>query len=459
MNYFKNVKWHFYLLEGLSLLVLLWTICNLFYNFGYINFSSGSNKENQMIIGVNFTSDLIPSISNFDLQLNIKKIKLDTCPDVPIPRDQSLNGYFILNKKYINIKDDDDQMIFQLNKLGLESCYIYKDCEAARRGKGIFLELKNNTSDFFNLIIFIFLCVFLIFIRINIYKLHKKTFRIIQKQTAEVPLLFIKKYIYSFIVFNFSILFIVPYLYSNLYDLSLAHCYGFPNNYFNSYFFDRKFLYEKEISELNVYTEIYHEKFRNNDIFFLHNSSILKELSQSSYVKNILFLTLMVWLAGSTDVLNKPGNTPWDSQESTNKSKSKIGIYLFNLIIYTIWLIYLFYGIVNYFDDFEYFHRLIFYNFSNILNWKVMHFFISNYVNLYFYAYIITYSFLVNFAKNNKQETPSDFKMDFRKDNSIPFLDNGVFTGSNLNAESDFSRGRLEDSTILPVRNQSINEQ
>jgi hypothetical protein len=405
------IKFNLYLFEITTFLLTIWIIGKLL-NFCLINrFYSGIDPSNQIFAKITFNTSFIFEIKS-DILINVTSINYlnETIPEL----NTSYEGYIILNKKYYeNDNHPIDNSSLYLNSYNFNDCFLFKDHPSLNSGLSILSDMKNYSSDFWNTMLFIFIAFFFFFLKYNMALMNICAIKNLKKEKY-MPLLKIKKYIFSYLILPLSILLSLPLLYNYYDDLKMDHCFGFERNYFNSFFFDRTFLSDRQKEKINIFSHVYknenfysspirdHNHFRDDftekDKFLYHSPYLFKELTNTySYKYNILFLCTMVWISGL--FIRKILEKNEDEQETKKISKiKKILRILYLVILLVSWGFYIFEGALNFIDTFIFYHELIFYNFKKIVDWPIFSFLFFCYLHIYFYVFLTTYT-LISYCK------------------------------------------------------------
>jgi hypothetical protein len=114
------------------------------------------------------------------------------------------------------------------------------------------------------------------------------------------------------VIFNGTLLLIIPLLFFGYDDYNFDFCLGFSEAYFNSFLADRQIFLERQKEYFDPYQSEFNRnyddenlKFKNN-LFFVHdtNRNTNNFITKLGYLKNMLFLCVFVWLSGMRKIFN-----------------------------------------------------------------------------------------------------------------------------------------------------------
>jgi hypothetical protein len=469
---------HFVLFEILSIIATVWTLFIILgYSFFY-KFNSGISRKNFGVVKIYFTTDIENPTINSDIKILVKDIELienhNSIRDFNYSSNNNTQeGYIIVNKKNFNDCHNSSQflengythnsidrkhrnkteLIALLNNNKIEEAYIFKDSRSLSHGHSLLNQYSKYVSDFFNFIYFDFLFLFFTFMKVTIsrqnfilfkkwryrssqnhknYLNHVDDTQINRKIPEQIDdpacSLFSKRFFYSSIFFNLSVVLIIPILYSNYSDLRMDLFLGFKRNYFNSFIFDRNFLYSGQSSNLNVYVDMKNledEKFiYKNNYFLMHSANILTYCDYN-YVTNILFLSLVVWISSFFhETIFEKGNFENSKNQNDNKFPKKFREILTAIVMVVLmmsWCSLLVLGILNSVDVLHFYHLIIFRNFDKIFDWVIGSFLLLFYLHLYLYVFMIFYSIRLKIKERRGVKSEREMMMDrdFRNENNL----------------------------------------
>jgi len=209
-----------------------------------------------------------------------------------------------------DIKKIIDPNLSIVQEKGIESCFIFTNPNSAVEALNILFETNQLIHDNWNIIIFIIFILFFFFMKINIF------FELIKSLNKfkfdNFPNIFQLKNFYVYVIFNGTLLFVIPLLFFGYDDYNFDFCLGFSEAYFNSFLADRQIFLERQKEYFDPYQSEFNRnyddenlKFRNN-LFFVHdaNRNTNNFITRLGYLKNMLFLCVFVWLSGMRKIFN-----------------------------------------------------------------------------------------------------------------------------------------------------------
>lgn len=403
------IKINLYLFEITTFLLTIWIIGKLL-NFCLINrLYSGINPSNQILSKITFNSSIIDEI-NSDIFINVTSINYlnETIPKL----NTSNEAYIILNRKNF------ENYTQPLDHINFNECFLFQDLISINSAISILSDMKSYSSDFWNTMLFIFIAFFFFFLKYNMSLINIKMIKNL-KQGQYIPLLKIKKYIFSYLILPLSILLSLPLLYNYYDDLKIDNCFGFQRNYFNSFFFDRTFISDEQKEKIDIFSSVVdnenleffqNSKFSQKVKFLFHSPYLFKGVTNTySYKYNILFLCTMVWISGLfiRKILDK-NEDEQETKKISNLKKTLRIVYM--IILLVLWGFYIFQGALNFIDNLIFYHELIFYNFKKILDWHIITFLCVCYIHIYLYLFLITYT-LVSYYKIKKSKNNNYYQI------------------------------------------------
>lgn len=362
-------------------------------------FSSGMNIKNYFLVQVSFHIDYSSSVTS-DVTLQIDKL---TRKDINLVQGYNVeninSGLLLLNEAYFKNIETEQNLINYLNSYDIpKQCFIFKDDKSINRALKLVNKILRYNTDFWNLVIFMIISVFFFFMKFN---MTKNCLSAVKEDDSELKLKNMK-FFYYYVILNLSTLFILPLFYRSYTDIETNECMGFNFNYFNSYFYDRSLISSIPIANL----ELFVKPFKNfNDekqsIFFLHKPNFFSiENSSYTYVYNILFICIMVWISAifSNYIFNKKSKII-----DLNEDK-KCYKYILTSSLFIIWMIFIIYGFIMYLDIIYLYHRFVFFSFKKIFHPGISFNFLITYWNIYFYIFIIWRSICPRYSKSSSTE-------------------------------------------------------
>jgi hypothetical protein len=382
MSYFK---YNIYLNEIVSILITGYILGFLLYYSLISRFFTGMELKNYLLVEASFNFEVKSEIfSDASIILSSLAFKNINSTESYSFLETSNRGLLLLNKLYFQNKSAEQiKEYFNSHDLTKE-CFIFNDNKSISRALKLVNQMLTYNSDFWNVVVFSLISLFFFFIKFN---MTNDCISIVKESENKLNLRS-PKFIYYYIVFNLSTLFILPLFYKTYNDIKTNECLGFSSNYFNSYFHDRSFISKSQEKSYDLYAKTYQNfTAEKRNMFFIHKPNMLSsDVVSYSYVYNILFMCVMVWMSNifyNSIFAKKSSSLRLDSDE---KSLVKI---LTTTFLFFIWVVFLIYGFIVFIDITSLYHRYVYYNFRKILDPSIFSFIFVTYWNIYFYIYLI----------------------------------------------------------------------
>lgn len=261
----------------------------------------------------NLTGESYIKVENFNLNQNTKPNNYNFNENV----NPSNSNSIIKDKNNLNLKDNFentynnninlDPNLALIKNIGIENCFLFSNPSLAVDALNILFETNELLKDNWNTIIFIVIILFFFFMKINIlFELIK----ILSKfKFDQFPNVFQLKNFYIYIIFNGSLIFIIPLLFFGYDDNKFDFCLGFSDAYFNSFLADRQIFLQRQKEFFDPFQresrgEVDDNLNFKNGLFFVHdaNRNTNNFISRFGYLKNMLFLCVFVWLSGMRNI-------------------------------------------------------------------------------------------------------------------------------------------------------------
>jgi hypothetical protein len=380
MSYFK---FNIYLNEIVSILITCYILGLLLYYSLISRFFSGMELKNYMLVEISFNlifkSEIFSDVSIILKSLEFKNINSTQSLSFLSTKDR---GLLLLNKMYFKMMSSDEIMDYLNMHEITKECFIFNEKKSISRALKLVNQILTYNSDFWNVVVFLLISLFFFFIKFNMTKSCLSTV----KENEDKLNLRRPKFIYYYIVFHLSTLFILPLFYKTYNDIKTSECLGFSDNYFNSYFHDRSFISKSQENNYDLYAKTYRDfTVEKRNMFLIHSPNMLSsDVASYSYVYNILFICIMVWM--SNIFYNSIFTKKNVSLPVEEKSLVKI---ITTTSLFLIWGFFIIYGLIDFIDITSLYHRLVFYNFMKIIDPLIFSHIFVTYWNIYFFIYLI----------------------------------------------------------------------
>jgi hypothetical protein len=369
----KFLKVNLYTYEVLTALITTWVVCTLIYYMAIYRFVTNITDTNYEIVKIGFDVEIGETIYS-DVRFTVRSA--DNLGEY--------SGYVILNKDEL----ENNNVIDELNAIGPEQCFIFETQKEAILGETYLNNLGKSFDDAISIILYTLIIVFVIFMKFNLTKINLSKIKNLKQEPFS---LFDYQFFFSHVIFHLTVLLIIPTLNKRYIDVSFDFCFSMSKVYYNSMFFDRKFIWEsqKELHEFYTKAEYTGEKYKDG-LFFLQSRNFIESASQNNYVLNILLLCIIVWICKINSIFGVENNTSV-SNGTISKRRKYIGLGIC-VLVYGIWLFFLVIGVLELIDEMILYYGFIFHYGKNILNPHIMKSILVFYIQVYFYIVLLVAS-------------------------------------------------------------------
>lgn len=430
---FLFFKINLYIFELISTASMLYIIVSFIATSLNISLNAPFRTDNQKDLKIQFNVKLNNdyNLNEFDTLIEITKI---------LDNDNNNNdnniGYVVINKNKVPDSNDNESIMAFLNEnYKLNSCFVFDSSEALDLAKNYISLIKRKTKN--SLLIFTYVIAFLFLICLKFNFLAENMYTIFKLKDKNDLLNFVSwKYFFYTVIFNLTVLLILPSFISKSYDLRFNYCLGFDAVYFNSFFYDRKFLEASsaEISKVNIYASSkYDESDVKNYVFLDHTKLDFNDDFYFAFAKNVIFMSVVIWISGVFNIFNQ--NLFVISKDMKKSQKIKNIVWIVFVIL--CWGYLLFYGLLDTLDSVIFYHKLVFHETVNLFTLNSLVFLISFYFYVYIYAFLICFFFIFK-IKQIKRKVKEKILKNKENNFEIGILD-----------ESDISIKSFEEDTTL----------
>ena len=428
------VKLHLIIFEVVSLGLFIAVFFALFY-YSIIKKNRAAMKDEKNIesLDIYFSAEFSKDISA-DV-----KIKLYEKTEANIPNEAKEGTILYCNPFFKGYNEE--EIIKAINEDDPNNIFIFENSTISSNFKHRLLNLKSEASTF-NLTLFTLISLFLIFMKItllkdSIYRLKKikssksdgkneiYTNLLAQIHPEEYALSSGKEEpknlyynpvlsflnpinVYYYIIFNLTIVIIIPLIFPNYIEYSITSYIGFMKNMYNSVYYGRSLFGDDDILKSDNVT-LENLKVREQtpkSLFMVHNPLNLTDYVPTNinpYMINLLIMCGSIWLSQLFHPFNTQG-TVKIADVDLKKGKLKKYMKIASIVaVFTIWGCFIIYGLIYELDLFYLYHRLLFNNFRKIFDFKIPIFIGFFYYYIYFYVIMAIYTYQT-YTKNKKYE-------------------------------------------------------
>ena len=430
------VKLHLIIFEVVSLGLFIAVFFALFY-YSIIKKNRAAMKDEKNIesLDIYFSAEFSKDISA-DV-----KIKLYEKTEAN-KKNGTEKGTILYCKPFFeDYKENKEEIIKAINEDDPSNIFIFESKDISSNFKHRLLNLKSEASTF-NLTLFTLISLFLIFMKItllkdSIYRLKKikssksdgkneiYTNLLAQIHPEEYALSSGKEEpknlyynpvlsflnpinVYYYIIFNLTIVIIIPLIFPNYIEYSITSYIGFMKNMYNSVYYGRSLFGDDDILKSDNVT-LENLKVREQtpkNLFMVHNPLNLTDYVPTNinpYMINLLIMCGSIWLSQLFHPFNTQG-TVKIADVDLKKGKLKKYMKIASIVaVFTIWGCFIIYGLIYELDLFYLYHRLLFNNFRKIFDFKIPIFIGFFYYYIYFYVIMAIYTYQT-YTKNKKYE-------------------------------------------------------
>lgn len=368
------------------------------------------------------------------------------------------DGYILYNK---NQDATEEKIIEQINAMNPYNIFLFKNKQTANQFKSYLENIVGKSSNAINTILLLLSILFFTFVKIGLAKTSWKQIKEIKSNKQEVsqsddilddlsldiaekglllgkggkkktfyynPVLSLlnPKNIFNYIVFQLTVIIILPILYPTFSDLKINVYYGFRPNMFNSVYYSRSYFGQRDfqpnanptfvVNGIQNITGLYnftsHERIED---------AINSHASFNPYFTNLAFLAISVWVAQYF----KPFDTgKMVIRDRLKMTKWKIFKKIFVIaVLFSAWGFLFGIGLLNAGDYIFLFHCLVFMDVRKLLDPKITVTICVFYYHIFFYALMIIYTIQMKIKNRNFENS--------KKNNSEL---NKTFTSESLNS-------------------------
>ena len=431
------VKLHLIIFEVVSLGLFISVFFALFY-YSIVKKNRAAMKDEKNIgsLDVYFSAEYSKDIpADVKIQLYEKN-----AANIPY---ESMEGTILYCKPFFeDYNGNEEEIIKAINKDDPNNIFIFENRNISSNFKHRLLNLKSEASTF-NLTLFSLISLFLIFMKItllkdSIYRLKKikssksdgkneiYTNLLAQIHPEEYALSSGKEEpknlyynpvlsflnpinVYYYIIFNLTIVIIIPLIFPNYIEYSITSYFGFTENMYNSVYYGRSLFGADNILESDKPVNLTNLMVREDNpdsLFMVHNPLNLSDYVPTNinpYMINLLIMCGSIWLSQLFHPFNTQG-TVKIADVDLKKGKLKKYMRIASIVaVFTIWGCFIIYGLIYELDLFYLFHRLFFNNFRRIFDFKIPLFIGFFYYYIYFYVIMAIYTYQT-YTKNKKYE-------------------------------------------------------
>jgi hypothetical protein len=389
------------------------------------------SEYDYMILKVNFSVEYEKSIFyDYKITLSINdddnSSSDDSNTDYKYKNNDKEKGYYIIYNNYTFENKKPKEIVKEINEQNPYEIFIFEERNLT---ENFIDEMKNtsNSCDKFNLILFVLIIFFFVFMKItlfqNIFKLIRKiktqkingTTTIAENLISQIheneenenfnnnhnkhiminpvlsflnPLNF-----FYYVIFHLTIVVIIPIIYPDFVEYKINDYYGFVPNLFSSVYYYRSNYGRNNFksSYKNLKHFIITENDKNNkDIFLSHKNLDFSSYSPSNknpYMINLIVMIGSIWISQ----FFKPFDTDKNVQINEINLKANKFVYYFKkfvlpILLYSLWLLGFGYGMYDLIDYIYLFHRYFFFNQKKLFDYQVSGFLLLFYYHIYFYA-------------------------------------------------------------------------
>ena len=428
------VKLHLIIFEFVS----LGLFCSIFgalfyYSIIYKNKGAMKDEKSMDTIDISYSANYSKGILA-DVKIRIYERNATNLPA------ESMNASILYSKpSFEKQKGNIGEIIKAINDDDPYNIYLFYNSTLAINFKHRLLSIKTEASTF-NLTLFTLISLFLIFMKITLLKdsivrlkkikssksdgknevyinllsqIHPEEYALSsgkdeQKNLYYNPVLsFLNPInVYYYIIFNLTIVIIIPLIFPNYIEYRVNSYIGFMENMYNSVYYGRS-LFGTDILRENEPVNLTHLMVSYNemgDLFMIHDHLNLKDYVPTNinpYMVNLLIMCGSIWLSQLFHPFDTQGTvkiSDVDLKKGKLKKYMKIGSII---AVFVIWGFFIIFGLIYELDLFYLYHGLLFNNIKRILDIKIPIFIGFFYYYIYFYVIMGIYTYQT-YSKNKK---------------------------------------------------------
>ena len=422
------VKLHLIVFEFVSFILLCCIFGALFYySVIFKNMNAMQDENNIEVLEVCFAANYSKGVFA-DVDIKIYEINSAEV------EQETQNAWILYSKSYYrDCKGDSKKIIETMTNALPNNIFFFENKDLAENFKHRLLNLKTESSTF-NLTLFALISLFLIFIKITLLKdsiirlrkikssksdgknevhtnllaqIHPEEYSLASgkeepKNLYYNPVLsFLNPInVYYYVIFNLTIVIIIPLIFPNYIEYYIVSYIGFMSNMVNSVYYGRS-LFGNDLLRRNENVKLFNlivpEKTEGQKkLFMIHkylDLNVYEPTNLNPYMVNLLIMCGSIWLSQLFH--------PFNSQTSVKivdvdlkKGKLKKYMKIASIIaVFGIWVFFIIYGLIYEIDIIYLYHRLLFNNFKRIFDLKIPMLLGLFYYHIYFYVIMGIYTY------------------------------------------------------------------
>ena len=244
-----------------------------------------------------------------------------------------------------------------LKSINLEECFFFGK-EKLYDVKNVMNILDKITSDFYDISIGITLLIFSFSMKINLFFDFIMNIQNLSKNWQKIRFspFFTISFFYNYIISFFFFINLKP-MYKIYFDYKFEKCFGFNDDAFENYYYDRRFI--RYINTVNI---LVNNDEKNNYEFILNSKNNFFLLKDNFKTYNIIYLCMIIIISKSFIILENNKKTIFTIYKNYDSFVNKaISILNLSFLIF-LWLAFIIYGVLYYYDQIYFYLRLIMYN-------------------------------------------------------------------------------------------------
>ena len=435
--YLLFVKLHLIIFEIISFVLFCCVFGALFYySVIYKNMKAMTDEKNIESLNITFSANYSEGVfSDIDLRLYEENANNET--------GNKIKACILYTKTYYDYcKGNTKLIIEEINKVNPYNIFLFENQILAENFKHRLLNLKTESSTF-NLTLFGLISLFLIFIKITLLKdsiirlkkikssksdgknevytnllaqIHPEEFALSLSGKEENKNLYYNPVlsflnpinVYYYIIFNLTIVIIIPLIFPNYIEYYIVSYFGFMPNMYNSVYYGRSLFGTDRLStngNVDLFKLVVPVNTTGQDkLFMIHdflNLTTYVPTNINPYMVNLLIMCGSIWLSQLFH--------PFSSQTSVKivdvdlkKGRLKKYIKIASIFsVFAIWLFFIVNGLIYQLDMFYLYQRLFFNNIKRIFDVKIPIFILLFFYYIYFYVIMAIYTYQT-YMKNKK---------------------------------------------------------
>ena len=431
------VKLHLIIFEIISFVLFCGVFTALFYySVIYKNMKAMKDEDNIKPLDISFSAKYSKGVfSDIDLKLYEENVTNST--------SNRTKACILYTKTYYdNCQGNTTQIIEEINKVNPYNIFLFENQTLAENFKHRLLNLKTESSTF-NLTLFGLISLFLIFIKITLLKdsiirlkkvkssksdgknevytnllaqIHPEEFALSLSGKEENKNLYYNPVlsflnpinVYYYIIFNLTIVIIIPLIFPNYIEFYVVSYFGFMPNMYNSVYYGRSLFGTDRLTK-NEDVDLFKLVVPANTegqkkLFMIHdflNLTTYVPTNVNPYMINLLIMCGSIWLSQLFHPFNSQTSVKIvdvDLKKGRLKKYMKIAS-IFSVL--SIWVFFIVDGLIYQLDLLYLYLRLFFNNFQRIFDVKIPIFTFLFFYYIYFYVIMAIYTYQT-YKKNKK---------------------------------------------------------